>query len=204
MSQFQVPSLAMLSNPLPQVVVSSDAFLAKKQELEKKYVDYPVDDVKAPEVQLDVQSEVPQPEKDKIVIILHTKDVSQEDRELLKKFGKIRDMNYSMYNLPLEDLDCHYLLVDCREKLNKMHITRVDVNKFKFVAYVQPFQKHDNIFEDFLDDINVMTKFPKDYKVAFKSEFDDVLTSMKRIKNSSCFLSFVSFLVNGFQAVMKK
>lgn len=204
MSQLQIPSLAMLSNPLPQVVVSSDAFLAKKQELEKKYADYPVDDVKAPEVQLDVQSEVLKPEKDKIVIILHTKDVSQEDRELLKKFGKIRDMNYSMYNLPLEDLDCHYLLVDCREKLNKMHITRVDVNKFKFVAYVQPFQKHDNIFEDFLDDINVMTKFPKDYKVAFKSEFDDVLTSMKRIKNSSCFLSFVSFLVNGFQAVMKK
>ena len=197
MSQFQVPSLAMLSNPLPQVVVS-------RQELEKKYADYPVDDVKAPEVQLDVQSEVPQPEKDKIVIILHTKDVSQEDRELLKKFGKVRDMNYSMYNLPLEDLDCHYLLVDCREKLNKMHITRVDVNKFKFVAYVQPFQKHDNIFEDFLEDINIMTKFPKDYKVAFKSEFDDVLTSMKRIKNSSCFLSFVSFLVNGFQAVMKK
>ena len=204
MSQLQIPSLAMLSNPLPQVVVSSDAFLAKKQELEKKYADYPVDDVKAPEVQLDVQSEVLKPEKDKIVIILHTKDVSQEDRELLKKFGKIRDMNYSMYNLPLEDLDCHYLLVDCREKLNKMHITRVDVNKFKFVAYVQPFQKHDNIFEDFLDDINIMTKFPKDYKVAFKSEFDDVLTSMKRIKNSSCFLSFVSFLVNGFQAVMKK
>ena len=184
---FQVPSLAMLSNPLPQVVKLAA----------------PVDEVKV-DVQPVQQPEVPQPEKDRIVIILHTKDVSQEDRELLKKFGKVRDMNYSMYNLPLENLECDYLLVDVTNKLNKLHITRVDVDKFKFVAYVHPFQKHDNIFEDFLEDINVMTKFPIDYKVAFKSEFDDVLTSMKRIKNSSCFLSFVSFLVNGFQALPKK
>ena len=189
MSSFQVPSLSMLSNPLPQVVKCPLAGAAP-----------PVEEVKV-EV---VQPEIPQTEKDKIVIILHTKDVSQEDRDLLKKFGKLRDMNYSMFNLDLSQLDCDYLLVDVRDKLNKLHITRVDVDKFKFVAFVQPFQKHDNIFEGFLDEINVMTKFPTDYKVAFKSEFDDVLTSMKKIKNSSCFLSFVSFLVNGFSSVLKK
>ena len=66
------------------------------------------------------------------------------------------------------------------------------------------FAKHDPIFQDFKDDINVMTKFPHQYKVAYKCEFDDVLTSCKKIKNSSCFLSLVSFLVNGFQTVLKK
>lgn len=182
MSSLQVPSLAnILSNPLPPVVKPT----------------VPVDDVKV---------EVPQPQQennDKIVIILHTKDVSQEDRDLLKKFGKLRDMNYSMFNLDLSELDCDYLLVDVRDKLNKLHITRVDIEKFKFCAYVHSFQKHDNIFEDFNENINILTKFPHEYKVAFKSEFDDVLTSMKKIKNSSCFLSLVSFLVNGFQSVLK-
>ena len=188
MSHLQIPSLSMLSNPLPPVVKQPSI------ELQQKYADLPVEDMKAP----------PPPNIDKIVVILHTKDVSQEDRDLLKKFGRVRDMNYSMYNLPLGDLVCDYLLVDVREKLNKLHISRVNVDDFKFCAYVHSFQKHDPIFQDFKEDINMMTKFPHEYKVAFKEEFDEVLTSMKKIKNSSCFLSLVSFLVNGFQAVMKK
>ena len=69
----------------------------------------------------------------KIVILLHTKDIDQEDRALLQKFGRVRDMNYSMYNLDLNKLDCDYLLVDCRDKLNKMHITRVKVDDYNFV-----------------------------------------------------------------------
>jgi len=85
-----------------------------------------------------------------------------------------------------------------------MHIARVCVDKFNSCAYVHSFQKHDNLFDEFLGDINVMTKFPHEYKVAFKCEFDDVLTSCKKIKNSSCFLSLVSFLVNGAFSVLKK
>ena len=189
MSSFQVPSLSMLSNPLPQVVKCPLAGAAP-----------PVEEVKV-EV---VQPEIPQTEKDKIVIILHTKDVSEEDRELLKKHGSLRDMNYSMYNLPLENLQCNYLLVDVTNKLNKLHISRVNTENFKFCAYVHSFQQHDNIFEDFLENINVMTKFPTDYKVAFKSEFDEILTSLKKIKNTSCLVSLLSFLINGLGAVMKK
>ena len=49
-----------------------------------------------------------------------------------------------------------------------------------------------------------MIKFPHQYKEAYKCEFDDVLTSCKKIKNSSCFLSLISLLVNGFQTVIKK
>jgi len=159
--------------------------------LDKKYENHPIEDVKAPQIH-------------KIVIILHTKDVNNEDRLLLNKFGRVRDLNYSMYNLDLNKLDCDYLLVDCRDKLNKLHITRVKCDDYNWCAYVHCFEKHDSIFDDFKDDINVMTKFPHEYKVAYKCEFDDVLTSCKKIKNSSCFLSLVSFLVNGFQTVLKK
>ena len=113
-------------------------------------------------------------------------------------------MNYSMYNLDLNKLDCDYLLVDCRDKLNKMHITRVKCDDYNWCAHVHCFEKHDPIFQDFTDDINVMTKFPHHYKVAYKCEFDDVLTSCKKIKNSSCLLSLVSFLVNGAFCVLKK
>ena len=189
---FQVPSLSMLSNPLPQVIkpVASQVI---------NPADNPVVEEKVELIEVEKQ-----PIDDKIVIILHTKDITQEDRDLLKKFGSVRDLNYSMFNIPLENLDCDYLLVDCRNKLNKLHITRVDVDKFKFVAYVFPFEKHDNIFEDFIPNLPTLTKFPKDYKVAYKSEFDDVLTSVKKIKNSSCALSLLSFLVNGLSSVLKK
>ena len=135
---------------------------------------------------------------------MHTKDIDQEDRTLLQKFGRVRDMNYSIFNLDLNTLDCDYLLVDCREKLNKMHITRINVDDYKFCAYVHCFEKHDPIFEDFKDNINVMTKFPHQYKVAYKCEFNDVLTSCKKIKNSSCFLSLISFLLNGAASILKK
>ena len=84
-----------------------------------------------------------------------------------------------------------------------MHIARINVDDYKFCAYVHCFEKHDNLFAEFLGDINVFTKFPHHYKAAFKFEFDDVQTSCKKIKNSSCFLSFVSFLVNGFKTVLK-
>ena len=64
MNSFQVPSLAMLSNPLPQVVK-----LAAPAE----------------EVKVEVAPEILQTEKDKTIIILHTKDITQEDRDLLKQ-----------------------------------------------------------------------------------------------------------------------
>jgi len=192
MNSFQVNSQSvslavpcLLNNP-PQIKQ-----LSQVDMLDKKYENHPTEDVQSPQIH-------------KIVIILHTKDVDNEDRLLLQKFGRVRDLNYSMYNLDLNKLDCDYLLVDCRDKLNKLHITRVNVDDYKFCAYVHCFEKHDPIFDDFKDDINVMTKFPHEYKVAYKCEFDEVLTSCKKIKNSSCLMSLLSFLVNGAASILKK
>ena len=78
MNTFQVPCL--LNSPpqikqIPQIQISNI-----NNELDKKYENHPTEDVKAPQVH-------------KIVIILHTKDVNNEDRSLLNKFGRVRDLN---------------------------------------------------------------------------------------------------------------
>ena len=184
MNTFQVPCLLNENKVyLPQVV--------------NKQNNNPVEDKKVETSQIiDVDH--------KIVIILHTKDVNNEDRLLLNKFGRVRDLNYSMYNIDLNKLECDYLLVDCRDKLNKLQITRINVDKYSWCAYVHCFEKHDPIFQDFKEDINVMTKFPHEYKVAYKCEFDDVLTSCKKIKNNSCLMSLLSFLLNGAASILKK
>lgn len=143
-------------------------------------------------------------EDEKIVVVLHTKDLSQEDLDLLKKHGSIRNYNYSMFNLDLTKLTCKYLLVDVRDKLNKLHIQRVNKDKFKWVGFVHSFQKHDNIFNDFIENINVISNFPHDYKVAFKEEFDQILTEVKKIKTTGCLISLLSFLMNGASSLLKK
>lgn len=179
-----VPSLSLLSNPLPPVIPKAA----------------PVEEVKvevAPEPQ-------PQP-NNKIVLILHTKDVSSEDENLCRKFGTVRHFNPSMVNISLESVKADYIFVDVREKYYRIHIAKVNTDNFRVCALVNSFEKHNNIFDNFVDDINIMTKLPVDVKVAFKEEFDDLLCSKKLIKSpgNSC-LSLLSYLVNIWEELKRR
>lgn len=182
----QVPSLSMLSNPLPPVVKPQPPI-----ELEVKHQDAPEEAVKAPEY-------------DQIVLILHTRDVSADEEQLCRKFGVVRHFNPSMVNIPLQTVKADYIFCDIRNKYYRINIAKIDTSKFKVCALVNAWQKRDNIFDDFVDEINVMTKIPED-KVAFKSEFDDLLTCKKLIKSpgNSC-LSLLSYIVNLWDEIKKK
>ena len=203
MSHLQVPSLSMLSNPLPPVLKQPsielhnstslnhlDSFALQK-ELQQKHADAPVEDMKAPE-------------DERTVLILHTRDVTDDEEQLCRKFGVIRHFNPSMVNIPLETVKAHYIFVDVRNKYYRINIAKVDVTKFRVCALVNSWEKHNNIFDDFCD-VNIMTKLPHDVKVAFKSEFDDLLTNKKLIKSpgNSC-LSLLSYLVNLWDELKRK
>ncbi len=183
MSHLQIPSLSMLSNPLPPVVKQPSIELQQKQAaLEEKHQDAPVEDMKAPQ--------------NKTILILHTRDVSNDEEQLCRKFGVIRHYNPSMVNINLASVQADYIFVDIRNKFYRINISKVKLDDFRVCALVNSWEKHNNIFDDFCD-VNIITKLPHDVKVAFKHEFDDLLCDKKLIKSpgNSC-LSLMSYLVN--------
>lgn len=171
----QVPSLN-LSNPLPPVV-----------------------NVK-PELALDEKQQA----NDKIVLILHSRDITIEEENLCKKFGSVRNFNPSMCNISVETVPANYLFVDIRVKYYRLAISKVNPDNFRICALVNSWEKHNNIFDDFCD-VNIMTKLPHDVKVTYKHEFDDLLCNKKLIKSpgNSC-LSLMSYLVNIWDELKRK
>jgi hypothetical protein len=145
-------------------------------------------------------------ESDKLVIILHSRDVGDAEETLCRKYGKFRHWNPSMANRPLETIreSCDYLFVDIRDKYARTNISKVDVTKYKWCAYANVWEKLDtHVYDDFIDEIHIITKFP-DMKVTYKSEYDDLLTEKKKIKSPSSCLSLLSFLVNIWSTVRKE
>jgi hypothetical protein len=143
-------------------------------------------------------------ESDKLVIILHSRDVGDAEERLCQKYGRIRHWNPSMANRSLDTVDCEYLFVDIRDKYARTNISKVDVTKYKWCAYANVWEKLDtHVYDDFIDEIHIITKFP-DMKVTYKSEYDDLLTEKKKIKSPSSCLSLLSFLVNIWSTVRKE
>jgi hypothetical protein len=180
----QVPALS-LSAPLPPVLKQlSVAEPAKKQEEE---------------------AEVKAPDADSTILILHTRDISSDEEQLCRKFGTVRHFNPSMVNIDLATVQAQYIFVDVRNKYYRIQIAKVDTDKFRVCALVNSWEKHNNIFDSFVDGINLMTKLPHDVKVAFKEEFDDLLCSQKLIKSpgNSC-LSLMSYLINIWDELKRK
>lgn len=175
----QVPSLSSLGNPLPQVVKPLAV----------------------------IEEEKPQQNDDKIVIILHTRDISIEEEFLMKKFGNgVRNFNPSMVNVEINDLkkDCSYLFVDIRNKYYRNAVSKLDTDKYRFAALVQSWEKMDTrIFDEFYEGMHIMSKLPS-IKVSFKEEWDDLLCDQSKIKTpgNSC-LSFLSYIVNVWDSLKK-
>lgn len=184
----QIPSLS-LGNPLPPVLVKqlSIAEASKKQLEESDH---------------DVKGDIP---KHKTILILHTRDVSSDEELLCRKFGTVRHFNPSMVNISLETVHADYIFCDVRNKYYRIQIAKIDTEKFQVCALVNSWEKHNAIFDGFVDNINIMTKFPHDVKVAFQKEFDELLCSKKLIKSpgNSC-LSLMSYLVNIWNELKRK
>lgn len=165
--------------------------VALKPVVEEKRDESPVEDMRAPE-------------EKQLVIILHSRDVGDTEENLCKKYGRVRHWNPSMANRSLDTIECEYLFVDIREKYARVNISKVDASKYKWCAYAHVWEKLDShVYEDFINDINIITKFP-DMKCTYKYEYDDLLTEHKKIKSPSSCLSFLSFLVNIWSTVKKE
>lgn len=184
----QIPSLT-LSNPLPPVVLKQASI-----------VTVPVEPPKYQEPEPEVKVS-----EDKTILILHTRDISSDEELLCRKFGTVRHFNPSMVNIDLATVNARYIFCDVRDKYFRIQIAKVDTSKFRICALVNSWEKHNAIFDSFIENINMMTKFPHDVKVAFKEEYDELLCSKKLIKSpgNSC-LSLLSFVINLWDELKRK
>ena len=154
------------------------------------------------------KQEQPEPEhkpEGKTVLILHTRDISSDEELLCRKFGVVRHFNPSMVNINLATVKADYIFVDVRNKYFRIQVAKVDTDKFRVCALVNSWEKHNALFDGFVDGINIMTKLPHDVKVAFQEEFDELLCCKKRIGSpgNSC-LSLLSYLVNVWDELKRK
>jgi hypothetical protein len=127
------------------------------------------------------------------VIIVHSKDLSKEDRDLLQFHGKVLQWSERYVNIPLQNLPaCDYLLIDVRNKLARRLLNTSDFSNKQVCAYVWFFEKN----EDFILHLkaNAISKIPT-HSVS-KEDFDSQLLS-KKIKVPSLLKSFLELVLPG-------
>jgi hypothetical protein len=118
-----------------------------------------------------------QVEPAKRYIIVSTKDLSKQDKDIFESFGKLIVYDDRYVNLKYEDLEFDYLYVDIREKINRYNLASQNIEKFNVVVYCSFYEK----IEDFIEQIkkktneeaNVVTSIPN--KCISKEHFDNAL-----------------------------
>jgi hypothetical protein len=139
-------------------------------------------------------------------IIIHTKDLENDDYNLLKRYGKVDA--YQAYHAGLScnelfnKLNLDYLTIDINNKLYKSFFEGIpNKEDYLVVAIISKIQDYTTFYND-LEKItrNILHKLPNE--CAFKNQFDQLLLMEKlHVPNDCC--SCLSFLVN-FQDSMKK
>jgi|LauGreDrversion4_2_1035121.scaffolds.fasta_scaffold10363_7 hypothetical protein len=125
-----------------------------------------------------------------IFLIVSSRDLEEEERELLQLYGKVLDYDNCHVNIPLDQLinqnNADYVVFDVRNKQHRMAISKATVQhdnpNVHVVALVNAWEKED----DFVDDANCencLANLPP--KQAFKRDFDTLLLQ-KKIRQPSC------------------
>jgi len=133
-----------------------------------------------------------------IFLLVSSRDLEEEERELLQLYGKVLDYDNCHVNIPLDQLisqnNADYVVFDVRNKQHRMAISKASVQhdnpNVHVVALVNAWEKE----EDFVDDANCencLASLPP--KQAFKRDFDTLLLQ-KKIRQPSCAKSLLRLL----------
>ncbi len=118
-------------------------------------------------------------------IVVCSRQLSVEEIDLFKHFGKVLEYHDSYINIPLSQHKFDYCLVDVNQKSHRMMLMKEDLNKYNVVCLVKWHEDSD----DFVEDVhckNVMHNLPP--KMPFKADWDRLLLS-KKIRKPNCLKS---------------
>ena len=128
-----------------------------------------------------------QDNEDKFLIVC-SRDLDEEEMELLTSYGKVLRYDECHLNIPLSQLvsDVSYVVFDVRQKSHRLALAKESGNEqFHLIALIHKWEQ----FDDFVDDANCencLSSLPT--KQAFKRDFDRLLLE-KKIRKPSCIKS---------------
>jgi hypothetical protein len=128
------------------------------------------------------------------IIITCSKDISINEINLLKEYGKVIIFDSKVFqNVPIHTLEYDYFILDIRKKEDRLYFQQIEpsiLNNINVVSLCHSFEK----FEEFHSELgvkNVITKLPE--KQAFKEDFDKNLL-LKKISKPNAVYSCIKSL----------
>lgn len=134
--------------------------------------------------------------KSKKLLIVHSKDVSSDERKIFSFWGKVAVWDDRYINIPLDHLpEADYYFMDMRLKSARVAIGSADLSKYSVVSYIPWWHKGEK-FVTQLASI-ALTKFP--LRATSKEDFERQLLSEK-VESPSIARTFIGWLVPCLQA----
>lgn len=121
-------------------------------------------------------------EVDKPFIIVHSRPLEQEEKDLMKHYGTVLEWTAAYRNIPIAKHKFHYMTCDVNDKDVRMMLMTNPMDAYHVVVLCRKYEAED----DFIDDVkseNVLRHLPP--QMAFKNDWDKLLLSSK-IRAPSC------------------
>lgn len=132
-----------------------------------------------------------QPAQAKKLLIVHSKDVSSEERKIFQFWGKVAVWDDRYINIPLDRLpESDYIFMDMRLKSARVALGSADLSRYAVVSYVPWYHKG----EKFISQLEsaMVTKFP--LRAISKEDFERQLLSEK-LESPSLARTFIGWLI---------
>lgn len=143
--------------------------------------------------ELPAQAPAPEQPKDasKGIVIVHSKDVSSEERKMFSFWGKVAVWDTRYVNIPMDRLPTFdYLFIDMRVKEARSALGSLDMSGYRVLSYISWYHASEN-FIDRLESV-ALTSFP--LRAVSKEEFERQLFCEK-IRSPSLLRSFLRFAI---------
>lgn len=140
------------------------------------------------------KEETPKEEKkevDRPFLLIHSRDIEADERELLKTYGSVFEWDPSFVNIPLSAHPFDYCLLDIHHKDVRMLLMKTDLTPYHVVIVSRVWESEDDFHEDIQAE-NVIHSFPP--RQAFAAEFNRLLLTPK-IRKPSCAKALLRFVL---------
>lgn len=128
--------------------------------------------------------------EDRPFLLIHSREIEPEERELLKTYGSVFEWDPSFVNIPLSVHSFRYGLLNLHSKDVRMLLMKTDLSPYHIVIVSRKWESEDDFHED-IQAKNVIHSFPP--RQAFAADFNRLLLTPK-IRKPSCAKAMLRFL----------
>lgn len=145
------------------------------------------------------QNDINDIKKEERFIVVHSKDISREDKDEFQTYGRVVFWDGRYQNMKYTDIEFDYLFVDIRDKQARYNLASQNLEVYNVVLYVSWYEKIEEFIEQIMsktkDNANVITSVPN--KCISKEHFNRSLLTEK-LSSPSCIKSFLKTLYRVF------